>query len=74
VAGSVQIVLGLDDQAPTGPDETSASQGKVLGKGQLFGGTGKVGNTGNNESPLTDEHVSRRCNVEEGDIFGCPCN
>lgn len=50
--GHVQVVLGLDDQAPAGPDDTGGRQGGVLGEGELLGGTGKVGDTGEDESPL----------------------
>lgn len=52
VDGGQQHVLGLDDQAPTGPDEARGGQGAVLGEGELLGGTGKVRDTGENESPL----------------------
>lgn len=48
----IQVVLGLDDQAPPGPDQTSARQGKVLREGELFGRAGKVGDAGEHESPL----------------------
>lgn len=27
----LQVVLGLDDEAPAGPDDAGAGQGKVLG-------------------------------------------
>lgn len=50
--GHVQVVLGLDDQAPAGPDDTGGRQGGVLGEGKLLGGTGKVGDAGEDESPL----------------------
>lgn len=52
-----QVVLRLDDQAPASPDETCAGQGKVLRKGELLNGTGKVGNAGNDEAPLYKAHV-----------------
>lgn len=51
-SGDVQVVLGLDDQAPPGPDDAGAGQGKVLGKRELFGGAGKVGDAGEDKSPL----------------------
>lgn len=54
---SVQVVLGLDDQAPSGPDETGAGQGKVLGEGELLDGSREVGDTGKDESPLLKELV-----------------
>lgn len=50
----VQVVLGLDNQAPARPDETRAGQGKVLRKRQLLDGAGKVGDAGNDERPLHD--------------------
>jgi hypothetical protein len=48
----LQHVLGLDDEAPAGPDDTRAGEGEVLGKGELLGGTGEVGDTGEDKSPL----------------------
>lgn len=48
----VQVVLGLDDQAPTGPDETGAGQGEVLGERELLGRTSEIGNTSEDKSPL----------------------
>jgi hypothetical protein len=52
-----QDVSGLDDQAPSGPDEARAGQGKVLGEGELLGGAREVGDAGDDESPLRDESV-----------------
>ena len=49
-----QIVLGLDDQAPTSPDETGGSQGAVLGERQLLGRARKVGDTCEDETPFHD--------------------
>lgn len=48
----VQNVSRLDNQTPSGPDEAGASQGKVLSKGELLSGTGKVTDTSKNKSPL----------------------
>lgn len=48
----IQVVLGLDDEAPAGPDDAGAGQGEVLGEGELLGGTSKVGDAGEDESPL----------------------
>ena len=48
----LQVVLGLDDEAPTSPDDAGTGQGKVLGEGELLGGTSKVGDAGEDESPL----------------------
>lgn len=48
----VQDVTGLDDQAPTSPDGTSTHQSSVLGEGELLGGTGEVGDTGDDKTPL----------------------
>lgn len=42
----VQVVLGLDDQAPSGPDETGRGEGGVLCEGELLGGARKVRDTG----------------------------
>jgi hypothetical protein len=49
---SGQVVLGLDDQAPSGPDEAGAGQGKVLSERELLDGARKVGDAGEDESPL----------------------
>jgi len=48
----VQVVLGLDDEAPPGPDEAGAGESKVLRKRELLCGTGKVGDAGEDERPL----------------------
>lgn len=48
----VQVVLGSDDHTPASPDSTGGHQSTVLGQGQLLGGTAKIGNTSNDESPL----------------------
>ena len=48
----IQDVTGLDDQAPASPDGTSTHQSSVLGEGELLGGTGEVGDTGDDEAPL----------------------
>lgn len=58
VGGSVQVVLGLDDEAPSGPDHAGAGQGEELCKGQLLGGTGEVRDTGDDESPLCEVSVT----------------
>ena len=52
--GDAQVVLGLDDQAPAGPDETSGSQGTVLGERELLGRARKVGDTCEDEAPFHD--------------------
>lgn len=52
VDGGEQHVLGLDNEAPTGPDEAGGGQGAVLGEREFLGGAGKVGDTGEDESPL----------------------
>lgn len=49
----VQVVLGLDDEAPAGPDETGAGEGKVLRQGELLDGAGKVGDASDDEAPLS---------------------
>ena len=64
VAGKyVQNVLGLDDQAPPGPDQTRASKGKVLGEGELLGRASHIGNTSNYEAPLHSKQVSLRLSL-----------
>lgn len=55
-----QIVLGLDDQAPPGPDQASRGQGEVLGEGQLLGGASKVGYASNDQRPLHDRCPDRQ--------------
>lgn len=52
VDGGEQVVLGLDDEAPAGPDETGGGQGAVLLQGELLGRAGEVGDTGEDEGPL----------------------
>lgn len=54
----LQVVLGLDDQAPASPDDTGASQSKVLSQRKLLGRTSKVGNASKDESPLELQFVS----------------
>ena len=49
----IQDVTGLNDHAPAGPDGTSAHQSSVLGEGELVGGTGEVGDTGDDQAPLS---------------------
>lgn len=39
---SLQVVLGLDDQAPSRPDDAGGREGGVLGQGEGLGGAGKV--------------------------------
>jgi hypothetical protein len=48
----IQVVLGLDDEAPASPDNTGARQGEVLGEGEVLDGTSEVGDTGKDKSPL----------------------
>lgn len=50
----VQVVLGLDNQTPSGPDDTRASQGNVLGDGELLSRAREVGDAGKDEAPLLD--------------------
>lgn len=54
VDGSQQVVLGLDDEAPSSPDEAGGEQGGVLSAGKGLNGSSKVGDTGNDQSPLHD--------------------
>lgn len=56
----VQVVLGGDDHAPASPNATSGHQGTVLSKGQLLGRAAKVGDTGDDKSPLiesVEQHI-----------------
>lgn len=48
----IQVVLGLDDEAPASPDNTGAGQGQVLGEGEVLNGTSEIGDTGEDKSPL----------------------
>jgi hypothetical protein len=48
----IQVVLGLDDEAPAGPDNTGTGQGEVLSEGEVLDGTSEVGDTGEDKSPL----------------------
>lgn len=57
----VQVVLGLDDEAPARPDEAGAGEGKVLRDRQLLGGTGKVGDAGEDERPLLRISIIPSC-------------
>jgi hypothetical protein len=50
----VQKVSGLNDKAPTGPDQTSSHKSTVLRERKRFDGTSKVGSTGEDETPLHD--------------------
>ena len=52
VDGCEQVVLGLDDEAPAGPDEARGRQGAVLLQRELLGRAGEVGDTGEDEGPL----------------------
>lgn len=61
----IQNIPGLDDEAPTGPDDARAGQGEVLGEGELLGGTCEVGDAGDNERPLVS-CVSFCYNIERG--------
>lgn len=54
VDGGEQVVLGLDDEAPAGPDDTRGRQGAVLLQGELLGRASEVGDTGDDEGPLHD--------------------
>lgn len=48
----VHDISWLNDQAPTSPDQACASEGDVLGEGELFSGAVEVRDTGENEAPL----------------------
>lgn len=52
VDGGEQVVLGLDDEAPAGPNEARGRQRGVLRQRELLGRAGKVGDTGEDEGPL----------------------
>ena len=52
ICQAIQVVLGGNDHAPTGPDGSGGHQGTVLSEGELFSGTAEVGDTGDDESPL----------------------
>lgn len=50
----IQVVLGGDDHAPTSPDAASGHQGTVLSEGELLGRAAKIGDTGDDKSPLVE--------------------
>lgn len=69
----LQVVLGLDDQAPSSPDEASAGQGKVLCERELLDGSRKVRDTGKDKSPLCHiELVTIRTGRYIAFIFNIP--
>lgn len=49
---AVQVVLGLDDQTPSGPDDTRAGQRNVLSNGELLSRAREVGDASKDETPL----------------------
>lgn len=57
-SGAVQNVAGLDDQAPAGPDGSGGHQSGVLGKRELLSWAVKIGDTGDDQSPLSENPVS----------------
>lgn len=48
----VQIVLGLDDQAPACPDGTGSCESCILGEGELFSWAIEICYAGKNNTPL----------------------
>lgn len=50
---NVQIVLRGDNQTPAGPDSSGSRQGTILSQRQLLGGAAKIGDTGDDQSPLS---------------------
>lgn len=50
---TIQVVLRRDDHAPAGPDGTGGHKGTVLGQGELLSGALEVGDTGDDECPLS---------------------
>lgn len=50
----IQNVAGLDDHAPASPNSTGTHQGGILGERELLGGTGEIGDTGDDEAPLAN--------------------
>jgi hypothetical protein len=48
----VQDVSWLNDQAPSCPNHTSGCESYILGEGELLCGTGEIGDTGEDETPL----------------------
>lgn len=70
---NIQDVTGLDDQAPASPDGTSTHQSSVLSEGELLGGTGKVGDTGEDQAPLSYGNMLARAlsrYMEKPSIYG----
>ena len=67
----IQDVSWLDDQAPSCPDQTSSCEGYILGDGELLCGTGKIGDTGEDETPLLrscQRFVDTSNNVKRRDV------
>lgn len=47
-----EVVLGLDDETPAGPNDTGGQEGKLLSAGHGFDGALDVGDTSKHERPL----------------------
>jgi hypothetical protein len=56
---NVQNVSRLNDQAPSSPDHTRASEGKVLGEGELLCWTVEIGDTCEDDTPLHPDICQR---------------
>lgn len=67
----IQDVTGLDDHAPASPDSTGTHKGGILSERELLGGTGEIGDTGDDEAPLAN-CVSR--GMRKGWIYGLQIN
>ena len=52
VGRDVQHVFGLDDEAPPCPDRPCTAESQVLGQREVLRGAGKIGDAGEDESPL----------------------
>lgn len=63
VDGRQEIVLWLDDHAPTSPDGTGSEEGDLLGTRDFLHGSLKVVNTGDNKGPLQVATVSTNVQI-----------
>lgn len=50
----IQHILGLDNEAPSGPDGTGSHEGEVLSQGQLLSWAKEVGGAGEDHAPFHD--------------------
>ena len=68
----LQVVLGLDDQAPPRPDDARRRQGPVLRKRQLLGRAGKVGDASEDKTPFHNRSPGGQFSVSMNVTRQCP--